>query len=271
MGSDLIRGLIPHRKPIGPCFDPRSRTGSDLRSRRSRPSRRTGFDPRFPHGERRSRREPSSGRLRRFRSTLPHEERPSGAGRSIHFPLRFPALGPPSCIGFDPRSRMGSDLNKPSPDTVLPMSEFRSTPPAWGATGTLTADLRDLFEQAQSVSIHAPAWGATRPLTGRWRGRTCGFDPRSRMGSDVGYAQDDAVERGAGSFNPRSRMGSDPDRRKRAPLVEDAGSTLPHGERGAPKNTRALAGQRYRWFRSTLPHGERLMICVGNRIRQCKF
>ena len=54
------------------------------------------------------------------------------------------------------------------------------------------------------VSIHAPAWGATHNhafLLGTTR-----FNPRSRMGSDIGEL--DVIARVV-SFNPRSRMGSD--------------------------------------------------------------
>ncbi|MBU4100124.1 MAG: hypothetical protein KKH20_01950, partial [Proteobacteria bacterium] len=52
--------------------------------------------------------------------------------------------------------------------------------PAWGAT-KMMMELQQKFK----VSIHAPAWGATckvaiNPITIR------SFNPRSRMGSDVG-------------------------------------------------------------------------------------
>ena len=59
---------------------------------------------------------------------------------------------------------------------------------------------------AFGVSIHAPAWGAT---SGRSGSRTprCGFNPRARMGRDIGrYMMQYFLET---SFNPRARMGRD--------------------------------------------------------------
>ncbi len=58
---------------------------------------------------------------------------------------------------------------------------------------------------ATAVSIHAPARGATR--TGAaLSGPSCGFDPRSRAGSDRSITKMNLCQT---SFDPRSRAGSD--------------------------------------------------------------
>ena len=104
-----------------------------------------------------------------FQSTLPRGERHE---KTQIFPI---------ANGFNPRSRVGSDLTKNSVRHWQLM--FQSTPPrgerhaksivsplpetvsihapAWGATDVLYRSYVHLL-----VSIHAPAWGATeRPLT----------------------------------------------------------------------------------------------------------
>ena len=110
----------------------------------------------------------------------------------------------PEGTGFNPRSRVGSDL------------EFDLSKP-----------------QLRYVSIHAPAWGATwwtkvRPSRHR-------------------------------SFNPRSRVGSDISLAKSAGGAIEFQSTLPRGERLST----ILSGERSSLFQSTLPRGERLKICCG--------
>ena len=120
-------------------------------------------------------------------------------------------------MGFNPRSRMGSD----SRFTILPFLSLVSThAPAWGATliptiknqkamfqptlphGERLAKISQLL--AMFVSTHAPAWGATNCYYNR--GSCWCFNPRSRMGSDTGTIWPAWM---SSSFNPRSRMGSD--------------------------------------------------------------
>ena len=94
--------------------------------------------------------------------------------------------------------------------------------PAWEATGA-----NNFLRGLTIVSIHAPAWEATRstptsspagafrstlphgkrPTTDGWLTRPSGFDPRSRMGSDLSRSRH---RRFCRCFDPRSRMGSDP-------------------------------------------------------------
>ncbi len=56
------------------------------------------------------------------------------------------------------------------------------------------------------ISIHAPAWGATLLYSSR-TGRRSDFNPRTRMGCDVGFIMD--INRIPWDFNPRTRMGCD--------------------------------------------------------------
>ena len=96
--------------------------------------------------------------------------------------IRAPARGATSqgakfsnALGFDPRSRAGSD------------------------------QARLVLGPGRDVSIRAPARGAT---TASPSARSCGrrFDPRSRAGSD---AWKHAAHAHADGFDPRSRAGSD--------------------------------------------------------------
>ena len=121
--SALPRGERRHGRPqklFIACFDPRSRTGSDLADRLPRhceegfdPRSRTGSDVADPRcsaiASDVSIRAPARGatcrfaRLcasKRFRSALPHGERPANLN----------PLNPGQC--FDPRSRVGSDPPK---------------------------------------------------------------------------------------------------------------------------------------------------------------
>ena len=123
----------------------------------------------------------------------------------------------PAC--FNPRSRVGSD-DRIFGNEVADHVSIHA--PAWGATHNYSNNLSSL-----SVSIHAPAWGATGPCSSVVR-QTSGFNPRSRVGSDVivqvlamlvmlfqstlprGERQDiDNRCVLVTSFNPRSRVGSD--------------------------------------------------------------
>jgi len=74
--------------------------------------------------------------------------------------------------------------------------------PAWGATRQCQR-----FSQSISlVSIHAPAWGATGldlPLCGT----LSSFNPRARVGRDLGYMRRERAIHAR--FNPRARVGRD--------------------------------------------------------------
>ncbi len=110
-----------------------------------------------------------------------------------------PADGKWEITGFNPHSRMGSDLNflYTSPlqcavsihtpawgVTILALSRSAAAPvsihtPAWGVTSLAGCGWILLL-----VSIHTPAWGVTLwtkyPRSGIPR-----FNPHSRMGSDI--------------------------------------------------------------------------------------
>ena len=175
---------LAYHSQDGGGFNPRSRTGSDPSSSRRSLSRST-FQSTLPHGERlsnRSRRSsrtgvsihaPARGATRltmpqtvtsTFQSTLPHGER------------RFAWWARPySLLGFNPRSRTGSD---------------------W--TGIFDADLGDGFNPRSRTGSNSRAY--------RTRARPCSFNPRSRTGSDNGLILIGSSTR---RFNPRSRTGSD--------------------------------------------------------------
>ena len=145
-------------------------------------------------------------------------------------------------MGFNPRSRMGSDSANTDSQSIqivsihapawgateLKTHYFRPRPvsihaPAWGATlfdvskstvalwfqSTLPHGERLSIDPASRniniVSIHAPAWGATKNKNTYSR-RKARFNPRSRMGSD---SKKRLKTQFMQSFNPRSRMGSD--------------------------------------------------------------
>ena len=113
------------------CFNPRSRTGSDLNPQSSAPPDDLEFQSTLPHGERRPRSttEPTEASFNprsrtgsdaktifsnraysRFQSTLPHGERRAAGDRSC------------APYGFNPRSRTGSD--PASPGVPVPRSGF---------------------------------------------------------------------------------------------------------------------------------------------------
>ena len=142
---------------------------------------------------------------------------------------------------FNPRSRMGSDEEYHDMSATYSVSIHA---PAWGATlrtawmmcskrfqSTLPHGERHqapaIDPDLAAVSIHAPAWGATLQL----------FGPESAFSS----------------FNPRSRMGSDLGDSAASLSMSKFQSTLPHGERLGCCMRRTRAGR----FQSTLPHGER--------------
>ena len=98
--------------------------------------------------------------------------------------------------GFNPRTRVGCDINEPP------------------------------VASTSAVSIHAPVWGATAPApfrrsNARFNPRTrvgcddfcstllydfCSFNPRTRVGCDI---LDDPHKADEARFNPRTRVGCD--------------------------------------------------------------
>ena len=170
----------------------------------------------------------------------------------------------PAC--FNPRSRVGSDDRIFGNEVADHVSIHV---PAWGATHR-----QSWLPVLGNVSIHAPAWGATMcNIPSRHRCRC--FNPRSRVGSDVGDGQligkrlvsIHAPAWGATHY-VRKKTENRPKVSIHAPawgatfaalksfLVEPLfQSTLPRGER---LGLRYLFAPRYK-FQSTLPRGERHM------------
>ena len=121
-----------------------------------------------------------------FQSTLPRGERRRQSGRAR------------TRVGFNPRSRVGSDhglLFYP-----VPPGMFQSTLPRGERPRTPNPD-STLF----LVSIHAPAWGATCRAAGGGN-RVSGFQSTLPRGERRLRVQRVIVSR---CFNPRSRVGSD--------------------------------------------------------------
>ena len=122
---------------------------------------------------------------------------------------------------FNPRARVGRDALFFSPKMLKFM--FQSTrprgarpaecmrrqsqqlvsihAPAWGATRMQPHGM-----SSAGVSIHAPAWGATE-VAQLEHGIECCFNPRARVGRDLGGAVANSAP--SGSFNPRARVGRD--------------------------------------------------------------
>ncbi len=232
-------------------FDPRARMGRDLTSRRplATPSR---FRSTRPHGARRDLRV-ADKRSEMFRSTRPHGARhifhslvwrlPGFRSTRPHGARPAAKYGSGATPCFDPRARMGRDLDRDGEGRKG--HGFRSTrphgarhlrravgkrrlnvsihAPAWGATLELTKrDLerlqvsihapawgatppRNTDPARHRVSIHAPAWGATGQTDRRYELRS-GFDPRARMGRDWSLRD---ISHQMGRFDPRARMGRD--------------------------------------------------------------
>ena len=99
-----------------------------------------------------------------FQSTLPRRERLPDNWNKDYF------------LGFNPRSREGSDQNSVATPQEITVSIHA---PAKGATVYMST-----LSPSASVSIHAPAKGATRPHPYIFNSAT-GFNPRSREGSDT--------------------------------------------------------------------------------------
>ena len=203
--------------PPEPCFNPRSRTGSDA----------------------------AAAATSRRHSAV-----------SIHAPARgaTPADCPSRTArrSFNPRSRTGSDPTAPA--AVMPYSRFQSTLPHGERPQELVEILqsvdvsihapargatlkRRIAKVDVAVSIHAPARGATatRPRSPPCR---AGFNPRSRTGSDL---IGDAAAGHATGFNPRSRTGSD----SSIPTIPTPWSVSIHAPaRGATRSSTAKSGPR---------------------------
>ena len=116
--------------------------------------------------------------------------------------------------------------------------------PAWGATDRHLG--KGLLNK---ISIHAPAWGATRRST-RYVYNVQHFNPRSRMGSDIGPMYNGCRLYAFQSTLPHGERLTKALKKK---LNITFQSTLPHGER----QLEVVNEARYTIFQSTLPHGER--------------
>ena len=143
---------------------------------------------------------------------------------------------------FNPRARMGRDYQ--GCQFLGVHAEFQSTRPHGARPRTTAAEVCDyLFQSTRPhgarrprhhrhthqapVSIHAPAWGATKVLM-IFRIQSEGFNPRARMGRDIGRGN---AQGRSSRFNPRARMGRD--LRQLDDILADVKfqSTRPHGAR----------------------------------------
>ena len=183
------RGVRHHWEPVpdsGASFNPRTRVGCDRIKELVRLQAEL-FQSTHPRGVRHS----------------PAEIAGLSGFVSIHAPAwGATPSGHRQCPGracFNPRTRVGCDpsitASAPSPHL------FQSTHPR----GVRQAHAAELMPSL-GVSIHAPAWGATgrggRPAFDLSR-----FNPRTRVGCDVGHAGRTSHARR--SFNPRTRVGCD--------------------------------------------------------------
>ena len=195
----------PGGRPKGerPCFNSRSRMGSDMWVSRTRtPGRKFQFT--LPHGERHS---PRATRPRRtaFQFTLPHGERRDGCGGGrprAAFQFTLPHGERPVVCATVVGAKL-FQFTLPHGERRLPVladltaSAVSIHAPAWGATTFL-------LPAPRGVSIHAPAWGATPSYCPPHAGDAFQFTlPHGERLSQS--------SRGArrGCFNSRSRMGSD--------------------------------------------------------------
>ncbi len=190
-----------------------------------------------------------------------------------------------SRVGFNPRSRVGSD-RRPPPWTGLgggfnPRSRVGSDE-TWGGN----TDVKQTFQSTlprgerrtisrkkrwRHVSIHAPAWGAT-PLNYHHGCNTTVSIHAPAWGatrSDLSQSFHDEVSIHApawgatrsspapvtviGSFNPRSRVGSDLPHPH--PPDQHPGVSIHAPAWGATRG--GISRRPDRWFQSTLPRGER--------------
>ncbi len=126
---------------------------------------------------------------------------------------------------------------------------FQSTPPRGGRRGQVGNRRR-----RPRVSIHAPAWGAT-PAASRRSWPTSSFNPRPRVGGDLGTSQPVAPR---SSFNPRPRVGGD--RTRSAGRVTSVVSIHAPAWGATGHRSRGARGAE---FQSTPPRGGRPRMRTG--------
>ena len=254
------------------CFNPRSRTGSDVRSVLEwaqgisfNPRSRTGSDAELENVK--SARERASIHAPARGATFSPQEATPHYTASIHAPARgatavrpqpidtkdasihAPARGATRCnavgCGF-----MDASIHAPARGATLRHHVHMST---GQLQSTLPHGERQYWTYCAGwmiwASIHAPARGATA---------------RTWVLNSLRMASIHAPARGAtpivllacfipASFNPRSRTGSDVNCAKSWKACRMLQSTLPHGER----RQRGRLGRITTQLQSTLPHGER--------------
>ena len=167
---------------------------------------RIRFQPTRPHG---ARQEDDDGNVIRFtfQPTRPHGARPSQPPT------------PSRCRSFNPRARMGRDLQER--EQFIKDNAVSTHAPAWGATQP-----PPLLATAPRVSTHAPAWGATGfkvIIEAGWM-----FQPTRPHGARLHYDEEEFV---LYEFQP----------------------TRPHGARRFPMRVTKLPAR----FQPTRPHGAR--------------
>ena len=166
---------------------------------------------------------------------------------SIHAPV-WGATWPgwPALIrGAEFQSTRPCGARRPTNGNAPPGRGVSIHAPVWGATCWAM-----MQPHRQRVSIHAPVWGATGRGTDRGR-RGCRFNPRARVGRDIGrwcrmagistcfnprarVGRDDwymLVGKRVNSFNPRARVGRDPSGRVWPVVLSTFQSTRPCGAR----------------------------------------
>ena len=152
---------------------------------------------------------------------------------ALYISIHAPAWGATSAASrtvsaqdyFNPRSRMGSDVNIQAMVVELSISihaprmgsdctsspfiprplEFQSTLPAWGATNKMV-----LFTSPWLISIHAPRMGSDYTTLGECPEPNLISIHAPRMGSDLPMFPQEAIRY---DFNPRSPHGERPVRR----------------------------------------------------------
>ena len=101
--------------------------------------------------------------------------------------------------GFNPRARVGRDIDPPAGSGVRKKVSIHA--PAWGATWPHVPDGR-----RQRVSIHAPAWGATSAGRRQHRSQQVSIHAPAWGATRRPYTRAPFILE---SFNPRARVGRD--------------------------------------------------------------
>ncbi len=197
------------------CFNPRARTGRDLRLRVSASVRTCRFNPRARTGRDQSIPQLDTSAVM-FQSTRPHGARPAtgqaGCPRdrvSIHAPAR----GATSTV-----------------TSTVTSTAFQSTRPHGARPGR-----HHRQDRRAGVSIHAPARGATLS-TGRPAASAPCFNPRARTGRDGCYRGVDILPRLFQSTRPH---GARHEGWHDQAMVQRFQSTRPHGARHTCLSTAA--------------------------------